>query len=212
MDAVSRGIARERAIPLLARGDSIASIARQIGVSRQTACAWRRTMTGGGQASHGPCPHSGRPPKAPRDEVNSWLLLHLVTSPEAYGLAVRRWHVRDLTQVLRVEQGVRYSRSRLDGILRGLGRLAEVATALQASEPPPAKLRIAAQATPREGPAVRPTPSKNPRISHPVEALPIIWRGRPPPLRPESEGHRAIRRRSIVMGMMLGGLAVGRVR
>lgn len=103
---------------LLARGRlSQAEIARDLGVSRQTASAWNAVLASDGRPGLKRRPHTGRSPKL---GPAAWRRLERVLSrgASAAGFDTERWTLRRIAIVVRRECGIAYHCRSLGRVLR----------------------------------------------------------------------------------------------
>jgi transposase len=111
---------RAQALLLVAEGRSIAAVARLLHTGPNRLRAWRARFLREGAAGLADCPRCGRPPKldaAARD----FLREALDRGPEAYGLPVTAWSIRDLQALLRRERGLTVSVYTVHRAVQALG-------------------------------------------------------------------------------------------
>lgn len=112
---------RSLALLQMAQGRSIAPLARELRVSRQTLYNWRaRYEQAPGRRALGDSPRSGRP-TAWTEEWQAWLQATLEESPEPWGYAGGRWTVPLLQEQLGHLGGPRGSEETLRRQLHLLG-------------------------------------------------------------------------------------------
>lgn len=99
---------RAQALLLVAEGQSVAAVARLLHVGPNRLRAWRTRFLAGGRDGLTDRPRRGRPPKLDA-AAREFLREALDAGPQAYGLPVTVWSVRDLQALLHRERGVAVS-------------------------------------------------------------------------------------------------------
>ena len=119
-DAIAMEARRLAALPRLARGESLSSIARQLGVSRQAVFVWARHWRRRGEKALHRRPRPGRPTKlAPRQLV---LLPRLLArGAEAYGFSSPIWTTQRVADLIWRRFQVRYDRDHVCRLLHRFG-------------------------------------------------------------------------------------------
>ncbi len=97
---------RAHALLLVAEGRTVAAVARLFETGPNRIRAWRARFLAGGRRGLDDEPRSGRPPKLNAAAL-AFLAEALEASPQAYGLPVTVWSIRDLREVLAARLGVR---------------------------------------------------------------------------------------------------------
>ena len=95
---------RAHALLLLAEGHSVAAVARLFGTAPHRVRAWRSRFLGGGRRGLADEPRPGRPPKLDAAAL-AFVAEALEAGPQAYGLPVTIWSIRDLREVLAARLG-----------------------------------------------------------------------------------------------------------
>lgn len=117
-EAVRRRI---RGARLLLAGKSPREVAEVLGVSRQTAYAWKSVVENAGIDGLRQNNRSGRPAQL-RDEDKAWLRAALTERPTVHGLVdAEFWTVRRVRQLIELRFGVRFSVVHVWRLLRQLG-------------------------------------------------------------------------------------------
>lgn len=111
---------RLAALPLLRRRDSLSSIARQLGVSRQAVFVWARQLRRGGEAGLRRRPRPGRPTKLARARLAQLPRL-LAQGAEAYGFSSPIWTTQRVADLIQRRFGVRYDRDHVCRLLHRFG-------------------------------------------------------------------------------------------
>lgn len=111
---------RLRAAGLFAEGVRPAEVARQLGVSRQSATEWHRAWQEEGVRGLRQAERTGRPPRLTTKELKS-VQRALLKGPGAYGWRTELWTLQRVADVIAIETGVRYHIGHVWKILRGLG-------------------------------------------------------------------------------------------
>jgi transposase len=115
-ERANRQARRLQAAELFAQGMRPAEVARQLGVSKQTASRWHAAWTAGGaQALHSKGPNGVRPRLSDTDLHR--LAVALDQGAEAHGFTGQVWTLRRIAQVVEREFGVRYHLGHLWAIL-----------------------------------------------------------------------------------------------
>ncbi|MDP9363084.1 MAG: IS630 family transposase [Chloroflexota bacterium] len=97
---------RAHALLLVVEGRPVAEAARLFGTSPNRVRAWRSRLLERGRQGLADEPRSGRPPKLDA-AATAFLEEALEAGPQAYGLPVTVWSIRDLREVLAERLGVR---------------------------------------------------------------------------------------------------------
>lgn len=119
-DAVLLEARRLAALPRIQRGESLSSIARSLGVSRQAVHQWARQYRRQGLAGLRRRLRAGRPPKLARRQLVQ--LPHLLArGAEAYGFTTSVWTTQRVADLIRQRFGVRYDRDHVCRLLHGFG-------------------------------------------------------------------------------------------
>ena len=111
---------RLAAVPRWQRGEAMATIARDLGVSRQAVHRWAQQYRQRGPVGLRRRPRPGRPPKlAPTQwrQLPGWL----GRGAEAYGFPSAVWITQRVAQLLAQRLGVRYDRDHVCRLLHRLG-------------------------------------------------------------------------------------------
>lgn len=111
---------RMAALPRLQRGDSLSSIARQLGVSRQAVFVWARQLRRRGEAGLRRRPRPGRPPKLARRQMVRLPRL-LAQGAEAYGFSSPIWTTQRVADLIWRRFRVRYDRDHVCRLLHRFG-------------------------------------------------------------------------------------------
>jgi transposase len=111
---------RAQALLLVADGESIAATARLLHRSPNCLRAWRTRFLAEGRDGLADRPRRGRPPKL---DAAAYAALHeaVARGPEAYGLPVTVWSLRDLQGVLQRNHGITVSVFTVQRALHALG-------------------------------------------------------------------------------------------
>ncbi len=96
---------RAQALLLVAEGQPIAAVARLLHTGPNRLRAWRAGFLRDGALGLADRPRCGRPPKMDT-AARAFLREALDRGPEAYGLPVTTWSIRDLQALLRRERGL----------------------------------------------------------------------------------------------------------
>src|SRR5262245_24414407 len=97
---------RAHALLLLSEGRSVVAVARLFGTAPHRVRTWRGRFLDRGRDGLADEPRTGRPPKLDAAAL-AFLEEALATGPQAYGLPVTIWSIRDLREVLVARLGVR---------------------------------------------------------------------------------------------------------
>jgi transposase len=111
---------RMAALPRLQRGDSLSSIARQLGVSRQAVFVWARQWRRRGETGLRRRPRPGRPTKLARARLAQLPRL-LAQRAEAYGFSSPIWTTPRVADLIWRRFGVRYDRDHVCRLLHRFG-------------------------------------------------------------------------------------------
>src|SRR5512143_144257 len=119
-DAMAMEERRLAALPRFERGESLASIARQLGVSRQAVFVWVGRWRRQGEKALHRRPRPGRPPKlAPRQLAGLPRLL--ARGAEAYGFSSPIWTTQRVADLIWRRFRVRYDRDHVCRLLHRFG-------------------------------------------------------------------------------------------
>jgi transposase len=119
-DASALEARRLAALPRLQRGDSLSSIARQLGVSRQAVFVWAQQWRRRGEAGLHRRPRPGRPTKLARARLAQLPRL-LAQGAEAYGFASPIWTTQRVADLIWRRFRVRYDRDHICRLLHRFG-------------------------------------------------------------------------------------------
>ncbi len=111
---------RAHALLLVAEGRTVAAVARLFETGPNRIRAWRARFLAGGRRGLADEPRSGRPPKLNAAAL-AFLAEALEASPQAYGLPVTVWSIRDLREVLAARLGVRVCTATVHRAVQRLG-------------------------------------------------------------------------------------------
>lgn len=111
---------RLRAARLFAQGLRPAAVARQLGVSRQSATTWHHAWEEEGVRGLRQAERAGRPPLLTAKELQD-VRQALLRGPGAYGWSTELWTLQRVADVITMETGVRYHVGHVWKVLRGLG-------------------------------------------------------------------------------------------
>lgn len=111
---------RLAALPRLQRGDSLSSIARQLGVSRQAVFVWAQQWRRGGKAGLHRRPRPGHPTKLARARLEQLPRL-LAQGAEAYGFSSPIWTTQRVADLIWRRFRVRYDRDHVCRLLHRFG-------------------------------------------------------------------------------------------
>jgi len=111
---------RLAATSLFQRGDSLAAIARQLGVSRQAVFVWAQQWRRHGEAGLRRRPRPGRPPKLARRQMLRLPRL-LAQGAEAYGFSSPIWTTQRIADLIWRRFRVRFDRDHVCRLLHRFG-------------------------------------------------------------------------------------------
>ena len=111
---------RAHALLLVAEGHPGAAVARLFETGPNRVRAWRARFLAGGRRGLADEPRTGRPPKLDAAAL-AFLVEALETGPQAYGLPVTVWSVRDLREVLVARLGIRVCPATVHRAVQRLG-------------------------------------------------------------------------------------------
>ena len=111
---------RLAALPRLQRGESLSSIARQLGVSRQAVFVWSRLWRRRGEKALHRRPRPGRPTKLVRRQLVALPRL-LARGAEAYGFSSPIWTTQRVADLIWRHFQVRYDRDHVCRLLHRFG-------------------------------------------------------------------------------------------
>jgi transposase len=111
---------RARAPLLVAEGQPVAAAARLCETSPNRVRAWRARFLAGGRRGLADEPRPGRPPKLDAAAL-AFLGEALEAGPQAYGLPVTVWSIRDLREVLVARLGIRVCPATVHRAVQRLG-------------------------------------------------------------------------------------------
>ncbi len=111
---------RLAALPLLERGESLSSIARRLGVSRQAVFVWKWRWQRRGEAALRRRPRPGRPHKLARTRLAQLPRL-LAQGAEAHGFSSPLWTTQRVADLIWRRFGVRYDRDHVCRLLHRVG-------------------------------------------------------------------------------------------
>jgi len=111
---------RLAATSLFQRGDSLAAIARQLGVSRQAVFVWAQQWRRHGEAGLRRRPRPGRPPKLARRQMLRLPRL-LAQGAEAYGFSSPIWTTQRIADLIGRRFRVRFDRDHVCRLLHRFG-------------------------------------------------------------------------------------------
>jgi transposase len=111
---------RAHALLLVAEGQAVAAVARTFETGPNRIRAWRARFLAGGRRGLADDPRSGRPPKLDAAAL-AFLAEALEASPQAYGLPVTVWSIRDLREVVAARLGVRVCTATVHRAVQRLG-------------------------------------------------------------------------------------------
>lgn len=119
-DAQAMEARRLAALPLLERGESLSSIARRLGVSRQAVFVWNRQWQRRGQAGLRRRARPGRPPKLARSRLAQLPRL-LTQGAETHGFSSPLWTTQRVADLIWRRFRVRYDRDHVCRLLHRFG-------------------------------------------------------------------------------------------
>jgi len=111
---------RAHALLLLTQDHSVAAVARLFETAPHRVRVWRVRFLAGGRQGLADEPRSGRPPKLDAAAL-AFLCEALEAGPQAYGLPVTIWSIRDLRAVLTHHLGVRVCTATVHRAVQRLG-------------------------------------------------------------------------------------------
>lgn len=111
---------RLSALPRLQRGESLSSVARQLGVSRQAVHQWAVQSRRRGAAGLRRRARPGRPPKLARRQLAQLPRL-LARGAESHGFRTGVWTTQRVADLLCKRFGVRYDRDHVCRLLHRFG-------------------------------------------------------------------------------------------
>ena len=111
---------RAHAPLLLAQDHSVVGVARLFATAPHRVRAWRSRFLTSGRQGLADEPRSGRPPKLDAT-ARAFLEEALAASPQAYGLPVTIWSIRDLRAVLAARLGLRVCTATVHRAVQRLG-------------------------------------------------------------------------------------------
>lgn len=111
---------RLAALSWFQQGDSLAAIARRLGVSRQAVFVWRRRWQRRGEAGLRRRPRPGRPPKLARRRLAQLPRL-LAQGAEAHGFSSTIWTTQRVADLIWRRFHVRYDRDHVCRLLHRFG-------------------------------------------------------------------------------------------
>lgn len=119
-DAQAMEARRLAAMPMLQRGESLSSVARRVGVSRQAVFVWNRQWRVRGEAGLRRRPRPGRPPKLARGQLSRLPRL-LAHGAEAHGFSSPLWTTQRVADLIWRRFRVRYDRDHVCRLLHRFG-------------------------------------------------------------------------------------------
>ena len=119
-DASAMEARRLAALPRLQHGESLSSIARQLGVSRQAVFVWAQRWRQRGETGFDRPPRPGRPTKLARARLAQLPRL-LAQGAEAYGFSSPIWTTQRVADLIGRRFGVRYDRDHVCRLLHRFG-------------------------------------------------------------------------------------------
>jgi transposase len=111
---------RAHALLVLAEGDAVAAVARLFATAPNRVRAWRSRFLAKGRQGLVDEPRTGRPPKLDAAAL-AFLEEALEAGPQAYGLPVTVWSIRDLRAVLAARLGLRVCTATVHRAVQRLG-------------------------------------------------------------------------------------------
>jgi transposase len=111
---------RAHALLLLTQDNSVAAVARLFATAPHRVRAWRSRFLAGGRQGLADEPRTGRPPKLDAAAL-AFLEEALEAGPQAYGLPVTIWSIRDLREVLVHRLGVQVCPATVHRAVQRLG-------------------------------------------------------------------------------------------
>lgn len=107
-DADPRVRRRAQAVLLASEGHPLAAVARRFHTAAHRVRVWRERFEQEGRDGLRDRPRGGRPPKLDKTDL-TYLETALEQGPQAYGLPVTVWSIRDLQALLQRERGAEVS-------------------------------------------------------------------------------------------------------
>lgn len=111
---------RLRAVRLFENGETQASVARRLRVSRTTALRWARAWEANGREGLRAAGRAGRRPRLNRDQVDR-IEQALLEGPLAFGYATELWTLPRVAALIQRLSGVRYHPGHVWRVMRQLG-------------------------------------------------------------------------------------------
>jgi transposase len=111
---------RAHALLLLSEGRSVVAVARLFATAPHRVRTWRARFLDRGRQGLADEPRTGRPPKLDATAL-AFLEEALATGPQAYGLPVTIWSIRDLREVLAARLGIRVCPATVHRAVQRLG-------------------------------------------------------------------------------------------
>ncbi len=111
---------RLAAIPMLRRGESLSSVARQLGVSRQAVFVWNRQLRRRGEAGLRRRRRPGRPSKLAPSQL-ALLPRLLARGAEVYGFSSPIWTTQRVADLIWRRFRIRYDRDHVCRLLHRFG-------------------------------------------------------------------------------------------
>jgi transposase len=109
-----------RAVRLFEDGESQATVARRLGVSRTTAMRWAQAWEQEGRKGLRAAGRAGRKPRLSGEQLERVEEI-LLQGPSAFGYATEMWTLSRVAEVIRRITGVRYHPGHVWRVLRKLG-------------------------------------------------------------------------------------------
>ena len=119
-DADPRVRRRAQAVLLASEGHPLAEVTRLLHTAAQRVRVWRERLAGAGRDGLADRPRGGRPPKLDERD-RACLETALEQGPQAYGLPVTVWSMRDVQALLARERGVKVSVHTVHRVVHELG-------------------------------------------------------------------------------------------
>jgi transposase len=111
---------RAHAVLLVEDGQTVASVARLFQTAPYRVRVWQRRFAEEGRSGLLDRTRRGRPPKLSADD-RAFLVTALEQGPQAYGLPVTVWSIRDLQALLARERGITVSVYTVHRVVQALG-------------------------------------------------------------------------------------------
>jgi transposase len=111
---------RMRAVRLFEDGETQATVARQLGVSRTTAMRWAEAWEGEGREGLRAAGRAGRKPRVSSDQLDQ-VELALLEGPRALGYRTELWTLPRVAELIQRITGVRYHPGHVWRVMRQLG-------------------------------------------------------------------------------------------